>query len=607
MNKKQEEKRKVYKIKDLLKIKRKDGLRMRTVDEFTMRSVLKCSVSRNYNYPALKTWRQNDEITYATMEKYVQNVGSYLYKIGLKQYDKVAIMAHGSPNWMISYFAITSGGLTAVPVLPDFSTKEVCAILRHADCKAAFVETRLGEKVFDAIKENNIELFRLDDLFYIPQDIAKHIDTNDDFILSHGNDTKNYRRTEEEIGFWNEITVKEEDIASLIYTSGTMGIFKGVMLTHKSLVWNADMLTDAYIHIKHKYKALSILPMSHVYEFTLGQILFVMSGAEIVYLGRTPVPSILLPALKEVKPISIFTVPLLVEKIYKSKILPLIEKNKKIVYWYNKKLTHKMICRIIARKMLLTFGGNLKLLGIGGAILDKEVEKFLYDAKFPYAQGYGLTETSPLVALNIPRHKQRKLFSCGKVLAHTEIKLLNKNKEGVGEILVKGPSVMKCYYKNEELTKASFTEDGFFKTGDLGKIDKKGWVYIMGRTKTIILGASGENIYPESIEGLINNQEFVQESLVVPEKGCLVALIKLDLKTMAGLKNISLIQAKEEANEYLDSIKNIVNKELPLFSKIILTKLQEEPFVRTPTQKIKRFLYYESDNAKNNDSVKINS
>jgi long-chain acyl-CoA synthetase len=362
------------------------------------------------------------------------------------------------------------------------------------------------------------------------------------------------------------------------------------MLTHKNLVWNADISTDVYIKVKPRYKILSILPVSHVYEFTIGQLLVLLCGCEIVYLGRPPAPSSLLPALKEVRPHAIMTVPLLIEKIYRSSVLPMLKKNTKLQRYLRFGITRRFICRIIGRKINVTMGGRVRFYGIGGAPLDREVEEFLAEAKFPYALGYGLTETSPLIAGGKP--KNHTVGVIGKIVKHLEVRLEDRNPvTGVGEIAVKGPSVMQGYWNNPGLNEEAYTSDGFFRTGDLGRIDKKGRLAIMGRTKTMILGSSGENIYPELIEAVINNQDFVTESLVIPEDGALVALIKLDIEGFAQKMALSVNEAKTEAARYINKLREEVNKELNVFSRLSKVHLQEDDFERTPTQKIKRFLY----------------
>ena len=311
-------------------------------------------------------------------------------------------------------------------------------------------------------------------------------------------------------------------------------------------------------------------------------------GLEIHFLGKPPAVSVLLPALKKIRPHVVQTVPLLIEKVYKAAVAPVIKGDGKLARAYSNPLLKNLVARLIGHKLMATFGGKLKFFGIGGSALDKEVEDFLYRAHFPY-----------LLAGCGPRPKQHHRTAVGKIHPDVDMILLDKDKEGVGEIAVKGPNVTSGYYDNPALNSETFTDDGYFRTGDLGYIDRKGWLYIKGRCKTMILGPAGENIYPESIESVINNMQFVQESLVVPEGTGLLALIRIDIELMAKSLKISIDEAKVEARKYVAALRGEVNKELSAEvnkelsaqNRIDSVELQEEDFERTATQKIKRFLY----------------
>lgn len=406
----------------------------------------------------------------------------------------------------------------------------------------------------------------------------------------------------------------EEDLASIIYTSGTTGRSKGVMLTHKNLVFTAISGQQAQ-RINCYDAAVSILPMSHVYEFTIGFLMFILNGACIYYLGGPPVPRTLLPALAKVRPQFMLVVPMVIEKIYKQKVLPSLTKAGLISRLYNNSLTKKLLCRIAGKKLIKTFGGRLKFFGIGGAKIDPVVEQFMKDAKFPYSIGYGLTETSPLVAFSSVG-KTRPGY-IGWQMEGIEVKIDNPDAEtGVGELVVKGENVMKGYYNAPLLTKEAFTQDGFFKTGDLCTIDKKGWIRLMGRSKNMILGASGENIYPEDIEFVINQHPLVSESLVIEgENSSLVAYVKLDedklnaqmenevkgdktfsenIQDMALELSDAFVYKKEEL---LNEIKFFINTNVNRMSRIDTIKAVSE-FEKTASQKIKRYLYSIQNNKK---------
>jgi long-chain acyl-CoA synthetase len=382
-----------------------------------------------------------------------------------------------------------------------------------------------------------------------------------------------------------------EDVATIIYTSGTSGASKGVMLTHANLVAQTKMTTELFPILKEDI-FLSILPLSHTYECSIGMLLPFTHGASVVYLDGAPTPSILMPALKEVKPTIMLSVPLIVEKIYKIKIRPIFTKNLilRVVYsiWIFRRLFHKAA----GKKLLETFGGNLRFFGIGGSRLDGVVENFLADAGFPYAIGYGLTETSPLLAGVVPG--KVKWQSTGPALNGVEIKIDNPNNKKIGEIVVKGPNVMKGYYKDPQSTMASFTEDGWFRTKDLGFMDREGYLYIKGRKDNMILSSSGENIYPEDIESIINEFDLVLESLVIERKGKLVAKVHFNYDEIKESEHI-LGEGSASVTDKVTRVKRelllYVNDRVNKSSKLSEIVEQPVPFEKTATQKIKRYLY----------------
>lgn len=585
------------------KVKRPDGLKMKFMTEYTFCNFYEVIASRFSKKVMYRIFRQDDAdaITYGQFAHHVKAVSSYLLKIGIGKGDKVAIMGESCPNWMIFYVALTSIGAVAVPILPDFTQREASEILRHSESRAVMTNVKQWPKVSSYAKEAGLLVFRMDDVFHIPSSVGYPEDK--EFGDAPGVGMKEAKISQ---GLLDQMRPEEDDLASIIYTSGTTGSSKGVMLTHKNILRCADLNTDEFVKVKPGFKVLSILPMSHVYEFTIGQILVLLQGAEVVFLGKPPAVSVLLPALKEVRPHVMLTVPLLIEKVYRNAVAPTLKENKKLASFIKKPIIGSFVYKVIGNKIMDTFGHRLKFFGIGGAPLDPEVEYFLYRAGFPYAIGYGLTETAPLVAGCGPQSSQHKPTFVGKIVKDDDVVLLDKNEEGIGEIAVKGPNVMLGYYGRPDLDKEVFTEDGYFRTGDLGLFDKAGRLAIKGRVKTMILGPAGENIYPELIENIINSQEFVQESLVVSKDGGLLALIKIDVELMSKKLKISLDDAKNEAKKYVKNMRKELNSQLSVYSRISETELQEEPFDRTPTQKIKRFLYpkkkKESENEKNDQN-----
>ncbi|HZK93493.1 MAG TPA: AMP-binding protein [Prolixibacteraceae bacterium] len=510
--------------------------------------------------------------TYAQLENEINHVVIQLIKLGVSKGDKVAILSSNMPNWGIAYFAITTIGAIAVPILPDFSAIEISNIIEHSESKVMYVSENLLSKIEQFNTDPSKVIIRIESLEEISGSETSHAEISPENLYS--------------------FTVEEDDLASIIYTSGTTGKSKGVMLTHKNLLWDAEH--GGLIHeMTVTDRFLSLLPLSHTYENTLSLILPVMCGSSVHYLKKLPTPAVLIPALQTVKPTIIFTVPLIIEKIYTKQIKPKFSHNKIIRILYGIAPIRLLLNRIAGKKLMKTFGGKLLFFGIGGAKLDGKVERFLREAKFPYSIGYGLTETAPLIAGTDAF--LTRLYTIGPAMPGVELKINQPDpKTGQGEVWAKGPNVMKGYYKDPLLTKEVLTDDGWFKTGDLGSFDKKGYLAFKGRLKNMIVSASGENIFPEEIESVINDFENVIESLVVERKGKLVALVLLNMEELevqyhAILNQAELFNAK--LDELLAELQKHVNSRVNKFSQVQLILIQNKPFERTPTQKIKRFLY----------------
>lgn len=512
--------------------------------------------------------------TYEMVYAEINALMAFLEKAGIEPHDKVAIFSTNMPNWGCAYFAITFMGAVAVPILPDFSNSEAANVLDHSEAKALFVSAGLLPKIGEHKNETLQTVISIEDYSIVSPAGSR---------LTFDPGASPTRKYESE----------EDDLASIIYTSGTTGRSKGVMLTHRNICFNA--LKGKKIQpVSEIDRFLSVLPLSHTYENTLGLILPVLGGACIYYLRKPPTPSVLIPALSEVRPTVMLTVPLIMEKIYYNKILPTFNNNLLLRQLYKIPVLRKKLNKAAGKKLYRTFGGALKFFGIGGAKLNREVERFLLEARFPYAIGYGLTETAPLLAGANP---EKTVFeSTGPAIDGIELIINNPDKKtGEGEIWARGPNIMKGYYKEPELTREVITEDGWFKTGDLGVFDRNNNLYIKGRLKNMILGSSGENIYPEEIESVINNFRFVIESLVIQQKGKLVAYVHLNLeeleKKYQDLKNDMSRQFEEKKEEILTEIKAYVNSKVSKFSQISKVVLQPVPFQKTATLKIKRYLY----------------
>ncbi len=540
---------------------------IKNLKEYTFQALLDNSVKLFGQRPAL-SFVSGKPITYKEFYDKIQETKKLLKSLGIKANDKVAILAPSSPHWAIAYFSIVTMGAVTVPLLPDLNATESCACLDHSEAKAIFVFDKFVDKIKDA--ETVKLVLNIADHSVIKNEIES-FDANSNL--------------EED----NSVINTEDSVASIIYTSGTTGKPKGVVLTNKNLIFTA--IGGQNCQRINKYdKALSILPMSHVYEFSIGFLMFILNGACIYYLEQPPIPRFLLPALQKVKPNFMLAVPLIIEKIYKQKILPAFSKDDFTKKLYSNKLGRKILERIAGKKLKKTFGGRIKFFGLGGAKTDPKVEEFMKSAKFPYAIGYGLTETSPLVAFSSVRKTIPGVL--GIQVPGVDIKILDPDPEtGVGELCVKGPNVMKGYYKAPELTKSVFTEDGWFKTGDMCYVDDKGRISLRGRSKNLILSPAGENIYPEDIEFVLNQHPLVAESLVVEgENTSIVAYVKLNEK----VSNLSdaIMQKKEEV---LNEIKFHTNSQVNKFSKIDKVEVVDE-FEKTASQKIKRYLYFLNKN-----------
>lgn len=503
--------------------------------------------------------------TYNAFKQKCDGLSKKLTQYGIGAGDKVAILSQSMPNWSVAFFSIVPFGRIAIPILPDSSENEVTNIINHSESKVIFVSQRLASKLSNEVKEKMTLIIDMDTFEVLKADEEKF--------------TCDGRAS----------VPTPEDIAAIIYTSGTTGSAKGVVLSHRNLASN---VISCYHSCKRgeKDRWLSILPMAHTLEMTLSMLYPMYCGATVYYLPKPPVASLLLKAMKVVKPTTMLSVPLIIEKVYRNSVLPTIQKSRTLT-WMNEHM-NGLMCKIIGMKLKSTFGGHISFFGIGGAKLDPEVESFLLKAKFPYAIGYGLTETSPLLGYAMPGW--RAVGSFGYPVYNVRLKLHDVNPEtGEGEIVAKGPNVMLGYYKDPIRTKNVFTEDGWFRTNDLAVQDEKGRFYIKGRRNNMILGPSGENIYPEEIESVINNVSGVTESIVVERNGRLVALVQLDENMIEWDK-----EGEDNFYEKLDSVKEkiqkMVNKNVNKTSQVSSVEVMKEPFEKTATQKIRRFKYKDS-------------
>lgn len=510
-----------------------------------------------------------EDVSYEEVGERVEKVQDMLLNAGVGAGDKVAILSSSMPNWGVSYFAVTTAGMIAVPILPDFTSDELDLIIAHSEAKAILV----SDKLYTKLSKETVEKFNI-------------------VIRTKGLNIISQRVTERA----EKRIPQPEDIAAIIYTSGTTSKPKGVMLSHYALAMQLSIIPPLFDYNEEDV-LLSILPLSHTYECTLGMIYPFSRGAHIHYMDRPPTASALMPALAQVRPTVIASVPLIMEKVYAGKVRPTFQKNALLRTLYGWNWSRKLLHKVAGKQLKKLFGGRMRLFAIGGSKFDPEAERFLLEAGFPYGIGYGLTETAPLIAGAVG--KMVRVGSTGPSLPDVQIRLDDVNPDtGQGEIVVKTPCCMKGYYKNEEATRAVFTEDGWFRTGDLGAITDDGWIYIKGRLKNMIVGPSGENIYPEDIEEVLNSNRFVAESVVTEEDGKLIALVYFDttaleeaydefkFKMSVGKEQLSL-KMEEIKKEVLEYVNSKVNR----FSKITKVVDNEGEFEKTPTKKIRRFVY----------------
>ena len=524
-------------------------------------------------------WVGEEAMSYEQMGEKIALMQELLKTQGIHKGDKVLLLSENMPHWGVAYISITSLGAVVVPVLPDFHPSEVHHILRHSEAKAVFVSSKHQSTIEDA-----------------PLDIELVINLDTLTAVEHSSDqsylSQLKQKVKEKIHKQTDIDVDQEDLCAIIYTSGTTGHSKGVMLTHKNIVTNA-MSSHSVIAITPEDTFLSVLPLAHTFECTVGLIVPLLHGSSVYYVAKTPTPSVLLKAFASVKPTMMLSVPLIIEKIYKNKVLAKFNSSLVTKNLYKIPFVRKQLNKIAGKKLLETFGGRLRFFGIGGAALSPYVEQFLLEAEFPYVVGYGLTETAPLLA-GTPLGSEKKLKSTGPAMFGVSLKIKDADLHGEGEICAKSPSVMQGYYKDEEKTKEVFDKDGWFLTGDLGYIDEDGYLFISGRSKNVIISASGENIYPEQIESVINQNELVADALVMESDGKVVARIYFEqelLDAQLSANHIADSQAHKEIEKLLETMRQETNEQLSSFSKVSRFIHQAEPFVKTPTKKIKRYLY----------------
>lgn len=496
----------------------------------------------------------SEAMSYREMGHNVLKLQDMLLGQGIGRGDRVAIVGVSTPNWAMAYIAVMSLGATAVPIMEDFPINDIQHLIGFADTTALI----LSGQILDKMKGFSFEKY-------------KALIRMDDFKILHN---RGDRPVEKQI-------VSEEDIAEILFTSGTTGHSKGVMLTQKNLVSNIFEGPDILGCIHNKSVTLSILPMAHAFGSTSAFLSIIYCGSALYFLGKKPTISALMNSFKVVKPTILGSVPLIFEKIYVKKVAPLIGGKPFFRLMVKREWTKRILFRLIGKKFREAFGGRLECAIIGGAALSEDVEDFLKIAGIPFALGYGMTEAAPLITFQ-SREESRK-GSVGRAI--TDLKIIVEDPEpetGIGEILVKGPNIMRGYLKNPEATAEMITSEGWLRTGDRGFLDGDGFLYLKGRSKNVIIGPSGENIYPEVLESLIGSSPYVDEVLVYAENHTIIG------KIFPNKEYVDQMDKGDNRGQWLDDLKREVNSKLPLASKIVHMIEEKVPFVKTASNKIKR-------------------
>lgn len=553
---------------------------MLTKPEENLIKIYENSFRKNWDLEAVTDYGTSVTLTYGQMAERIACLHLLFERVGIQENDRIAVMGKNNSNWVTTYLATVTYGAVIVPILQDFKANDAIHIINHSESKLLFITDQIWE---------NIDVEQVPDLQAVIS-----LNTMDLIVAGLPKTQAVDKLTIEELfaekypnGFTKDdvqyIERSNAELASINYTSGTTGFSKGVMTPANALAGNIIFgLTTKLVYPGCRHVAF--LPLAHAYGCAFDFLACLAAGGHTYLIGRTPSPKILMKAFAEVKPTVILSVPLILEKIYKKMIQPQI--SKKPVSWVLKMpLLDKVVLNKIRETLMEAFGGEFSQIIIGGAPLNAEVEAFLRRIKFPVTVGYGMTETAPLISFT-PWTEFRSQ-SCGQVLKGLmDARIANLDADGVGEIQVRGENVMAGYYKNEQATAESFTEDGWLRTGDLGVIDEDGFIYIKGRCKTMLLGPSGQNIYPEEIEAKINNMPYVLESLVLQKDTRLVALVCPDFEAVDADK-----LSQEQLEVVMEENRKLVNAELAAYEQINELRIYTHEFEKTPKKSIKRFLY----------------
>lgn len=548
--------------------------------EFTsVNKIFEAGFKKNWERPAISNY-QGVTLKYGDVARRMEKLHIMFEECGLQKGDKVAICSRNQANWAVSFLATMTYGAVPVPLLHEFKSSNIHHLVNHSEAKILFVD----DVIWEGLTETEMP-----DLHAIIQvNTFKLLYAKDEKIVQareHLNELfgRKYPMsfTPEALNYYED---SADELAIINYTSGTSGFSKGVMIPYRAVFSNIEFARTVLPGLDHTKSVVSMLPSAHMYGLMFELLYELSVGAHVHFLSRVPSPKIIMQALSEVKPYIIIAVPLVIEKIYKSKVKPILEKEG-IKVLMKLPVLRQVVMEKIRTELVNAFGGEFYEVIIGGAAFNKEVEAFFKKINFPFTVGYGMTECAPIISYD--DWKVEKLYSCGKAAPNMEIRIDSSDPVNVpGEIQVKGANVFLGYFNNEEATNEVLTDDGWFKTGDMGVMDAEGSLFIKGRTKCMILGPSGQNIYPEEVETVINSQPYVIDSLVVEDNGGLTALIYPDFQQGArdGMNQDAFVR-------YMEGTLVELNKELPNYAKLKKIEVMSEDFERTPKKSIKRYLY----------------
>ncbi len=545
----------------------------------SVNKVFEAAFRQNWHRPAISNY-QGETLHYKDLARRMEKLHIMFEECGLQQRDKVAICSRNQANWAVSFFATLTYGAVPVPLLHEFKSANIHHLVNHSEAKILFVD----DVIWEGLTETEMP------------DIQAIIQVNN-FKILYAADEKIYKAKEhlnelfgkkypesfepEMISYYED---SADELAMINYTSGTSGFSKGVMIPYRAILSNIEFAKKVMPVLNNTSSVVSMLPCAHMYGLMF-EVLYELSvGTHVHFLSRLPSPKIIMKALSEVKPNLVVAVPLVIEKIFKSKVKPILEKEG-IKFLLKVPGLNQVVLNKVRAELVSAFGGEFYEVILGGAAFNKEVEGFFKKINFPFTVGYGMTECAPIITYD--DWKEEKLYSCGKAAPNMEVRIISSDPQTVpGEIQVRGANVFLGYYKNEEATAEVFTEDGWFKTGDMGILDADGSLFIKGRTKCMILGPSGQNIYPEEVETVINSRQYVVDSLVIEDKDGLTALIYPDFQQGAkdGMNQDAFIK-------FMEGTLAELNKELPNYAKIKKIEVMSEDFERTPKKSIKRYLY----------------